>query len=209
MMSLEAATVFAAFEATAEKYPSNAFLVIPASACRSSYAEGELAYTYAEALAKVATLRDMYRAVGLQAGQRVAILLENRSAYFFHWFALNALGVSVVPINPDYRSAELEYLLEHSEAVLAVAIAARVGDLQAAADSAGRGIRVVSDDQVPRALPKLASPASAQTLGRKTQCALLYTSGTTGRPKGCLLSNDYFLPIAIPYLTPRPPIQLL
>src|SRR5882757_8292505 len=145
MMSLEAATVFAAFEATAEKYPSNAFLMIPASACRS-YAEGELRYTYAEALAKVATLRDTYRAVGLQAGQRVAILLENRPAYFFHWFALNALGVSVVPINPDYRSAELEYLLEHSEAVLAVAIAARVGDLQAAADSVGRGIRVVSDD---------------------------------------------------------------
>jgi len=208
MMSLEAETVFAAFEATAEKYPSNAFLVIPASACRS-YAEGELRYTYAEALAKIATLRDTYQAAGLQPGQRVAILLENRPAYFFHWFALNALGVSVVPINPDYRSAELEYLLEHSEAVLAVAIAARVGDLQAAADSAGRGIRVVSDDQVPRALPRLASTPSAQALGRETECALLYTSGTTGRPKGCLLSNDYFLRMGMRYLNRRGPIKLV
>src|SRR5260221_11196266 len=142
MMSLEAATVLAAFEATAEKYPSNAFLVIPASACRS-YAEGELRYTYAEALAKVATLRDTYRAAGLQAGQRVAILLENRPAYFFHWFALNALGVSVVPINPDYRSAELEDLLEHSGAGVAVAVPPRAGELPPAAATARPGLRCV------------------------------------------------------------------
>ena len=60
-------------------------------------------------------------------------LLENRPAFFLHWFALNALGVSVVPINPDLRAAELEYLTGHSEIALAVALPGRHAELLAAA----------------------------------------------------------------------------
>ena len=119
MTPLEASTVYGAFEATAGAHASDPFLLVPASACRA-YASGDLHYTYAEALAEIRTLREAYGAAGLGAGQRVAILLENRPAYFFHWFALNGLGVSVVPINPDYRSAELEYVLDHSDVVLAL-----------------------------------------------------------------------------------------
>ena len=58
-------------------------------------------------------------------GHRVGILMENRPGFFLHWFALNALGVSLVPINPDMRAAELEYLIGHSEIVAAVVIPSR------------------------------------------------------------------------------------
>ena len=46
------------------------------------------------------------RPVGMATGR---FDVENRPAFFFHWLALNALGASVVPINPQWRSAELEY----------------------------------------------------------------------------------------------------
>ena len=58
--------------------------------------------------AEVERLRAAYAAAGYGHGHRVGLLLENRPAFLFHWFALNALGVSVVPINAEMRSAELE-----------------------------------------------------------------------------------------------------
>ena len=73
-----------------------------------------------------------YRASGFGHGHRVAILLENRPEHFLHKLALNALGVSCVPINPDYSPAEAAYLLENSSADLAILIPDRLGQLEAA-----------------------------------------------------------------------------
>lgn len=208
MTPLEADSVFGAFEVAAAAYADHDFLFIPASACRA-YADRHLNFTYAQAHEKIRPLREAYRAAGLSAGHRVALLLENRPAYFFNWFALNALGVSVVPINPDYRAAELEYLLEHSEVVAAVALADRATPLRSAAAKVGRPILVVDEARVLLDLPKghFQAPAGAKT-GRMAECAILYTSGTTGRPKGCILSNDYFLRMGLRYLNRRGPIKL-
>ena len=187
----EPLTVFAAFAATAKRYADHPFLQIPASAC-ARYAPGELNFTYAEAMREIESLRGIYAAAGIAQGMRVALLLENRPEAFIHWFALNALGAGVVPVNPDYRAAELEFLLEHSEAVLAVSIAGRVADLEAVA----RGIPVVDAANIQAGLDAIkARAATAQTgePGLATECGLLYTSGTTGRPKGCILSNEYYL----------------
>ena len=201
------ATVFETFAASARRYAQHEFLLVPASAC-ASYAKGDVGYSYAEALSRIVALRDRYRAAGLGPGVRVALLLENRPAYFFHWFALNALGASVVPINPDYRIPEVAFLLEHSEAVLAVAITGRVAGVAAAAAAAaaaatgsGRAIPVIDEAAVLTDLPALKIETGNAPPGRSTECALLYTSGTTGRPKGCMLSNDYFLHAGNRYVT--------
>jgi len=192
----DAGTVFEAFAATAARYPHHPFLLVPASAS-TAYAAGDLEFTYEQALEQIERLRDRYRAAALGPGMRVAVLLENRPAYFFHWFALNALGVSLVPINPDYRKAEIAFLLEHSEAVLALAVAARVEDIAAAAASAGVNIPVVDEAG---GLPALTGHGAGAKPGRASECAVLYTSGTTGRPKGCLLSNDYFIRAGMRYM---------
>jgi acyl-CoA synthetase (AMP-forming)/AMP-acid ligase II len=173
-------TVHAAFRAAVARWPDHPFMqVLPETAAAYAIAPGELSYR--DAAAQVDALTARYRAAGYRAGHRIGLLLENRPAYVLHWFALNALAASVVPINPDLRAAELTYLAGHSEIVLAVAIPSRHADLRAAGVPA-----VIGPDDPPPPAPPPATPVP-------DECALLYTSGTTGLPKGCVLSNTYFL----------------
>ena len=185
------ASVHAAFCAAVERWPQGAFMaVLPETAAAYGIVAGEM--SFAEAAARVAVLAAAYRAAGYGPGHRVALLLENRPEFLLHWFALNGLGASIVPINPDLRAAELEYLLGHSEAVLAVAIAPR----QDALRRAGR-MPVIGPEAIP---PAVAPVGGAGTGGDGKECALLYTSGTTGLPKGCVLSQEYFLMAGASYV---------
>lgn len=184
-------SVFQRFTTTAARDPAADFLQVEAV---TAQAYGLLPGTvsWREAEAEVLRLRAAYAAAGYGHGHRVGLLLENRPAFLFHWFALNALGVSVVPINAEMRAAELQYLIGHSEIVLAVTLPARAADLQAAAASVGVVCRTMTPDgAVPPAACR--APAAGVPVGEGSECALLYTSGTTGRPKGCVLSNAYFL----------------
>ena len=95
-------TVFDAFMATAEAAPGHAFLCAPPSRGRAYHPDG-VEYTYAEVRAEVLAFRERYAAAGSGHGHRVGLLFENRPEFFFHYLALNAPGVGVVPINPDYR----------------------------------------------------------------------------------------------------------
>jgi acyl-CoA synthetase (AMP-forming)/AMP-acid ligase II len=184
------ATVFEAFARAAARHGEKPFLaVLPETAEVYGLGAGEI--SYGEALATITALTSAYRAKGYSAGHRVGILLENRPAFFLHWFALNALGVSLVPINPDMRAAELEYLIGHSGIVAAIVIPSRRSDVAAAAKAIGRDIPVVGPDDEPAAI-NVPAPKSGEP-DRDSECALLYTSGTTGRPKGCVLPNEYFL----------------
>jgi acyl-CoA synthetase (AMP-forming)/AMP-acid ligase II len=161
-------SVYGAFERTARANPRNPFLHVPASALPGARAPVELSYD--EALERVSATAARYRARGYGRGHRVALHLPNRPEFLLHFLALNALGAAVVPLNPEYRSNERDYVLAHSGASALVA-----------ADT-------LEDP------PRPAPPAGAE------ECALLYTSGTTGKPKGCLLSNFYFLHIGRSYL---------
>ena len=184
------ATVFEAFSRTVARHADRPFLaILPETALAYGLDAGEISYR--QVATRVAALIETYRAGGYGFGHRVGILLENRPSFFLHWFALNALGVSLVPINPDLRSAELEYLIEHSGLVAVIAIAPRHDEIAAAAGAVGRGIAVVGPDDEP-AIIRTPAPRQGQP-DRDSECALLYTSGTTGRPKGCVLPNEYFL----------------
>ena len=131
------ATVAAALAEAAGRWPgADAVEVLPESAGLYGIAAGAVTYEALQGL--VVALRAAYRHAGYGPGHRVGLLLENRPAFFAHWFALNGLGVSVVPINADLRAAELEYLVGHSEMALAVALPHRHADLAAAASAAGR-----------------------------------------------------------------------
>ncbi|RTL71697.1 MAG: ATP-dependent acyl-CoA ligase [Hyphomicrobiales bacterium] len=189
-------SVFEAFAATAQRFGDRPFLnVLPETAAAYGIAAGEI--TYVAMLEAAQALAAAYAAQGVGHGQRVGLLLQNRPAFFEHWLALNAIGVSVVPINPDLRASELEYVIAHSEMVAAVATPERVADLARAAAAGGRDVSIFTPDE---AIPRIGGPIDAKPASRETECGLLYTSGTTSRPKGCVLTNTYYLNSAAWYL---------
>ena len=188
-------TVYEAFRASAQAAPDAPLLRIVADAARR-YGIESGTLTYGAALREVERLASAYRTADLGPGRRVALLLGNQPEFFLHWLALNAVGASVAPLNPDWGAAEIQYVLGHSGAALAVTEAKRRKALEDAAKHLPQPPAVV--DLTMAQLGGLAnqekssgpaqSPADAQT-----ECALLYTSGTTGKPKGCALPNEYFL----------------
>ena len=94
-----------AFAATAARRPDAPFLLAPASA-GLPYAPDGFRIEYGAFKTEVDRLRAEYATASYGRGARVALLLENRPVFFLHWLALNALGVSIVPINPDVRPDE-------------------------------------------------------------------------------------------------------
>jgi acyl-CoA synthetase (AMP-forming)/AMP-acid ligase II len=185
-------TLFEAFLATATAAPDHVFLCVPPSAARAYLPDG-IELTYGEVRARVLELRARYASAGYGHGHRVALLLENRPEFFVHYLAVNGLGAGIVPINPDYRHDEMLYQMEHSEVDLAVVLGARAGDLELVARERAKPLPVVTADALPPTLPKPGPAPRGGAPGLDTECSLLYTSGTTGRPKGCILTNFYYL----------------
>lgn len=185
MIAAECTSIYAAFAASAARWPERDMLsVLPETA--GIYAIEAESIRYGMAAARVDFLADRLAAAGYGAGHRVMVLLENRPAFFLWFLALNRLGASIVPVNPDLRAAELAYMVGHAEPALAVCIPARARDLVQAAQTAGVSMPVIAPDKAPP------PPRKAAELARN-EAAMLYTSGTTGQPKGCVLPNEYFL----------------
>ncbi|MDA9496895.1 ATP-dependent acyl-CoA ligase [Bradyrhizobium sp. CCBAU 11357] len=185
-----ATTVHARFRQTALRRGEAGFLnVLPETSGIYGIPAGEISYR--AMLDRIEARRQAFAQSGYGEGHRVGLLLQNRPVFIELWFALNALGVSVVPINPDLRMSELEYIIAHSEMNAAFVLAERRTEVETAARQAGRPIPVVTDDADVPAPYDGARPL--RPADGATECALLYTSGTTGQPKGCVLTNEYFL----------------
>lgn len=189
--ALEGPTVSDIFQTVAGIYPDNAFIAVGPLQSRPYLPEG-VAYTYAQTRQIVDQLASKYRTAGYGPGHRVAVLLENRPEHFFHFLALNSLGVSLAPVNPDYRPDEMRYLLEHGEAVLLVALPERMQQAQRAIDlcATAPALHDVSSDAP---FPPAPTPALHTTPDLGSETCLYYTSGTTGRPKGCVATNEYYV----------------
>jgi acyl-CoA synthetase (AMP-forming)/AMP-acid ligase II len=189
----EVPSVYAAFKRVAARRGDADFLCVEAVTAQTYGIEAG-ARSWREVAGEVERLRTAYAHAGYGHGHRVGLLLENRPAFFTHWLALNSLGISIVPIHAELRSAEWIYLIGHSEMSLAVVQPGREAGLRAAASEAGAQLQTIRPE-VAGQIPAARSPArlAGQPVSRGSECALLYTSGTTGRPKGCRLANGYFL----------------
>lgn len=195
-------TVYSLFRQTAVRHGERPFLHIPAVSCKP-YHDGDIGYRYGQMLKCIDDLAARYHQSAYRQGHRVALLLENRPEFFMHWLALNALGVSVVPINGEMRAEEQRYLLAHSESCLLICIPEKRNDMQGVADSLAVNLPLLSSDDLHRRqaqIPKAPSVLDPWTeTGLKTECAMLFTSGSTGKPKGCILTNEYFIEFGLWY----------
>ena len=178
-------TVHGAFEQAVVDFGARPFLRTPAISAEA-YAGGAVQYTYEQTKARVDALIRGYGALSLEPGDRVAIAFDSRLEVYLHLLALNALGVSIVPLNAGATDDELSHIIGHSDARLLVSLA------EYAERFAALGIcDVLTED----ALDDSGEPPVPASPDPDVEAALLYTSGTTGKPKGCMLSNEYFLAI--------------
>jgi len=148
--------------------------------------EGGRPWSFAALDARARRRRAALAAAGVAAGDRVALLLPSSRAFVELAHAIEGLGATLLPLHLRLTEAEQAFQLRDAGARLLVhdggALAKRAGKL---AREAGIGLA---------AAPGLDAPAAGDDPGLDAEApfALLYTSGTTGRPKGALLSRRAF-----------------
>jgi len=122
------------------------------------------------------------RDLGVKTGDRIALYAANSLDWVIAYLGLQRVGACAVMMNPDYHSAEAEHILHDSEPVAVIA------DQPRAAIVAKLGLRVVPLEDLPQGACPLMPALTAES-----PAAILYTSGTTGRPKGAVLDHGNFL----------------
>src|SRR3989441_10500351 len=129
---------------------------------------------------------------GVSQGTHVALFAENSGAWIISYLGLQLLGATVVGMNPAFKEAEAEQILTDSEAAVALVDAERqplIDTLRPRLTALRATARVEEIGS-----PDPSSLASSTTsLGPDSPALLLYTSGTTGRPKGALLDHGNLL----------------
>jgi acyl-CoA synthetase (AMP-forming)/AMP-acid ligase II len=155
-------------------------------------ADRRLSYTeHAAAVAALATaLRDEH---GVRKGDRVAILAANTPEWVIAFWATQVLGAISVGLNGWWVPREVEYGLTHSRPAVVIADAKRAETLAAA----GTEIPVLTmEDDLPRIFDRYAgAPMPHTDVDEDDPAAILYTSGTSGRPKGALHSQRNILAV--------------
>jgi long-chain acyl-CoA synthetase len=173
-------------------------------------------YTWDDVVSRVRDIAMGLAALGVERGQTVAIVGENEPELFWCEYAALCIGAKVVCLYPDLTAAQMEYMLQHSEAVAvlcedqeqvdkALELEPKLPLLGTIAYWDARGmwkyahpklLTLESVGQKGRAYlaQNLTAFERAVAAGNGNDIAVLsYTSGTTGNPKACILTHHYLL----------------
>ncbi len=152
---------------------------------------------YRELAAAAGTTAALLRRAGVRPGERVVLMLPNLPEFGIGYLGILMAGATVVPLNPQLKTEEVRYILEDSGSTAMISLQASFPLLQAARQGLGRPVPMVvldapaetaGDWSLPAPPPDLAPLSAPGTLADDI-AACVYTSGTTGRPKGALLSH--------------------
>jgi crotonobetaine/carnitine-CoA ligase len=162
---------------------------------------GDKTWSFAEVPDLAARSAGRLHTAGINQGDRVALMCENRPEFIEIFLGAAWLGASLVPINTASRGLQLRHILENSGARLMVIEAALLGALEHVGleslkleaiwviDRAGDNVSV---PPIAQPLPVLAGPVAAAATRPGDTLAILYTSGTTGPSKGVCCPHAQF-----------------
>ncbi len=145
--------------------------------------DGERRFTYAELWERVQRLAGALASLGVEPGDRVAVLAPNTHLMLEAHTGVPLAGAVLVALNVRLSADELRHILDHSGATVLLCEAAleRVGRA-----AAGPGVRVVLSGPELEGLMSRAQPLARAVEDERGLLALNYTSGTTGQPKGVM-----------------------
>jgi long-chain acyl-CoA synthetase len=152
---------------------------------RTALVAGDRSWTYEALDRQVSALAGGLSALGLQAGDRIGLHVPNRPEFVLAYYAAHKLGLVPLSLNVTYKADEIEYIV--ADAGAAAVITAR--DVAANLPPRARipSVRHVIDAAD---LVRLhGAPLRAVERDRDETAAILYTSATTGRPKGVMLTH--------------------
>lgn len=151
-----------------------------------------LSASYAEVRRDSLKMGALLAAMGVHHGDRVAVMVPNVPEMPLIWLALARIGAIMVPVNNRYSRHELAFVIENSGARLLLVHEELAGVLEGG--SAATPVAIVGDDTwLHRWEQVQAQACPAPALERDTLINIQYTSGTTGLPKGCMLTHRYWL----------------
>jgi fatty-acyl-CoA synthase len=151
--------------------------------------------TFSQLEARVSKLAGAMLAAGLRRGERVAILYLNGAPFVETYFAAVRVGLVATPVNFRLVGAEMAYILNDSGAA-ALFHGPEFSDTVAQIREGCPGLRLVvgPGDTGYDAFVKNGGPVQFDsTVAQSDPCQLMYTSGTTGKPKGAVLSHGNIL----------------
>ncbi|MGV0790172.1 AMP-binding protein [Mycolicibacterium sp. XJ1819] len=195
-------TVASRLEFWAEKDPQRPFLQCAQDVDDSSW------LTYADVHVQSDALAGALAELGIAKGDRVAIVLPNRIEYLLTFFALAKLGAIQVPINPYLKGDFLLHQLADSGAKALIGDTPAMMHTEAILDRLPDLRVIISVDDDPattstapafRELLAGGHRAPTASIDQSDLLAVMYTSGTTGMPKGCCLSHGYYTAMLWPW----------
>jgi carnitine-CoA ligase len=179
-------TVADVLRAGAERHPDRMLLVF-------DDLDGGLGqFTWEQVLEHSTTVAAALAGAGVLPGDHVHLHLPNRPEFLFHWFGCALRGAVMVPTNVVSSVAELEYILRHAGAVLSVTDADGMETVREARRAAGLDGDVWRCDALPSGGANGDDPAISD-VAALTDLAVMYTSGTTSRPKGVRVTHANYV----------------
>ena len=149
-----------------------------------------LEFTFAEfdaAAARVATLLEQ---AGIEPGDRVGVMLPNTPAFAIVFYGIMYRGAVAVPMNPLLKFREVSYYLSNSGAKALFAAPAFADEATAGADEVGAHCWLVDDAALVELIADLPRQDAPVERGHDDVAVILHTSGTTGKPKGAMLTHS-------------------
>jgi len=159
--------------------------------------------TYAEELDRVRRTATVLSELGVGSGDRVHLHLGNCLEFYDLWFATGLIGAVMVPTNPLSTADEVVHVLDDAAPVLSVTQTALLDTVRAAAATSYRAVRVMAIEGAGQDTLATRTRTTAASVGRDVgataaeTAAILYTSGTTSRPKGVLVTHANYVQVGL------------
>ncbi|MEJ6007622.1 malonyl-CoA synthase [Paucibacter sp. AS339] len=167
-------------------------------ACAIDTADGaELSYSWRDLERGTAMLANLLVSLDLPAGSRIAAQTEKSVEALMLYLAVLRAGYVYLPLNPAYQAAELDYFIRDAEPALLVCAGRNFGWISKLAFLAGTTyVFTLNEDRSGTLLDRAAQMSDQHAVAERAPddlAAILYTSGTTGRSKGAMLSHRNLL----------------